>query len=109
MSLFKTVFFLSSEDGIGIGRLTFPICLPTSSSDDPKRWENRRVEILGFAASTSDFSNSKGDRMKVAQMDVFTQKKCNVILDQKLEDNKKCKFFKTNDFYKGICNQASHT
>ena len=88
-----STFLLSIDDGINIGRLTFPLCLPTSSNEDPKKWENRRVEILGFAASTSDFSYSKGDRMKVAQMDVFTQKTCNAILEKKLEDNVKCEFF----------------
>ena len=66
------------------------MCLPTESNEDPKKWENRKVEVLGFA--TQDFSGTKGDTLKVASMDVFTQSTCNAKLEEKLEKNKKCKF-----------------
>ena len=59
------------------------------SNEDPNKWENRRVEVVGFA--TQDFSYSKGDTMKVANMDVFTQSTCNAKLEKKLEQNQKCK------------------
>ena len=89
--IFQIIF--TTDDGIKIGRLTFPVCLPTSSNVDAKKWENRRAEILGFAPSTSDFSGSKGDSMKVAHMDVLTQETCNALLEKKLDDNEKCKSF----------------
>ena len=47
------------------------------------------MEVVGFA--TQDFSYSKGDTMKVANMDVFTQSTCNAKLEKKLEKNKECK------------------
>ena len=65
------------------------MCLPTASNENTNKWENRRVEVVGFA--TQDFSGTKGDTMKVANMDVFTQSTCNAKLDKKLEKNKECK------------------
>ena len=48
------------------------------------------MEVLGFA--TQDFSGTKGDTLKVASMDVFTQSTCNDKLEKKLAQNKECKF-----------------
>ena len=82
--------FFSTEDGISFGTTTQPLCLPTTSNEDPKKWQNRKVEVVCFA--TKDFSGSRGDVMKVAELDVFTQRKCNAKLDAKLKQNKECKF-----------------
>ena len=78
-----------TDNGIGFGLRTYPVCLPTTSNEDTEKWENRKVEVVGYA--TQDFSGTKGDTMKVANMDVFTQSTCNAKLDEKLEKNKECK------------------
>ena len=79
-----------SDDGIGFGTQIHPVCLPFESNENPKKWENRNVNVVGFA--TQDFSGTKGDRMKVASMNVFTQTKCNDLLNQKLDVNRECKY-----------------
>ena len=68
---------------------THPLCLPISSNEDPKKWENRNVDVVGFA--TQDFSGTTGDIMRVATMKVFTLATCNDILHKKLEINDECK------------------
>ena len=80
----------SVDDGIGFSLLTHPVCLPFESKNDPNRWKDRKVEVVGYA--TKDFSGSKGDVMKAAHMTVFTQSKCNNKLDDKLTKNKNCKY-----------------
>ena len=56
------------------------------------------MEVLGFA--TQDFSGTKGDTLKVASMDVFTQSTCNAKLEKKLTQNKECKFLEQfHNFY----------
>ena len=80
----------ATGNGIGFGLKTHPICLPTESNEDPQKWKNRKVEVVGFA--TDDFSGTKGDTMKVANMDVFTQSTCNAKLDKKLKQNDDCKY-----------------
>ena len=81
-----------TENGINFGLIAYPVCLPTTSNEDPNKWKNRHVEVLGFAATNYDFSGSKGDVLKVAEMDVFTQSQCNVKLKEKFENNQKCKY-----------------
>ena len=49
------------------------------------------MEVIGFAPSTGDFSGTRGERMKVAEMEVFTQTTCNVKLEQKLINHEECK------------------
>ena len=85
---------LSTEDGISFSRTIHPICLPYVTNEDAKRWENRNVEVVGFA--TKDFSGTKGQRMKVANMNVFTQATCNAVLDQRLDENEVCKYISLN-------------
>ena len=80
---------LIADNGIEFGLLTYPVCLPITTNEDQNKWKNRRVEVLGFA--TQDFSGTRGDIMRAAEMDVFTQPKCNAKLDKKLQDNKNCK------------------
>ena len=48
------------------------------------------MEVVGFA--TEDFSGTKGDVMRVAEMEVFTQITCNIKLDKKLDDHDNCKY-----------------
>ena len=79
-----------ADDGISFGLVTHPVCLPYESNEDPNRWKDKSVEVVGFA--TQDFSGSKGDTIKAAHMTVFSQSKCNKKLDTKLESNKQCKF-----------------
>ena len=88
--MYSDFFIISTEDGISLGRKIHPICLPFETNEDPKKWENRNVEVVGFA--TKDFSGTTGDIMRVATMNVFTQETCNAVLDQKLETNDLCKY-----------------
>ena len=55
-----------AEEGISFSDKTQPICLPHQSNEDPDKWLNRKVEVLGYA--TKDFSGSKGDVMRAAEM-----------------------------------------
>ena len=48
-----------------------PICLPTDSNENPEKWNGESVDIVGFAVK--DFAGTKGERMKVATMEVYTQ------------------------------------
>ena len=87
------LLIFSTEDGISLGRKIHPICLPFETNEDPKKWKNRNVEVVGFA--TKDFSGTTGDIMRVATMNVFTQETCNTVLDQKLEINDLCKYIQS--------------
>ena len=89
MFLFLLQNLIFSDNGIDFGLVTYPVCLPISSNEDPNKWDKRKVEVLGYA--TQDFSNTRGDIMRAAEMDVFTQPKCNEKLEKKLQDNKDCK------------------
>ena len=88
----SSIFILFTENGIGFGLRTYPICLPTTSNDNPQKWKGKTVEVIGFAPSTGDFSGTRGERMKVAEMEVFTQTTCNVKLEQKLINHEECKY-----------------
>ena len=67
--------------------------MPYETNEIADKWEKKTVEVVGFASS-SDFSDSysKGDQMKVASMEVFSQAACNDKLDYLLEENRQCKF-----------------
>ena len=83
------LFFPQIEPGIIFSSKTYPICLPFESNGNHEKWQNRNVEIVGFA--TQDFTGSKGDVMKVAEVDIFSRSKCNTELDKELDKNKACK------------------
>ena len=82
--------FVSTESGLILTTIVHPLCLPFESNEDPNKWKNFEVEVLGFA--TQDFSYTKGDRMKVAKMRVFTQNECNIEREIELTRIKNCKF-----------------
>ena len=82
--------FAPTEPGLIVTPLVHPLCLPFESNEDPNKWKNTEVEVVGFA--TQDFSNSKGDRMKVAKMRVFTQDECNIEREAELMTINECKF-----------------
>ena len=75
----------------------FPVCIATASNEDPKRWEDTPVEVLGFA--TQDFTNSKGINLKSAKLNVFSQDTCNDKLALKLETVKECEFYQNIYLY----------
>ena len=75
--------FALTEIGIVFTPTVYPICLPLESNENPYRWKNEEVEVLGFAS----VANKVGP-LKVAKMSVFTQDECNKNLDEK----KKCKW-----------------
>ena len=66
--------------------------MPYESNQNEKKWQRRTVEVVGFA--TEDFTGSVGDRMKVAEMEVFSHATCNGKLDTLLRKNKECKYFR---------------
>ena len=82
--------FVSTERGLTLTTKVHPLCIPVESNEDPKRWEDEEVEILGFA--TRDFSYSKADTLKAARVFAFTQQKCNIKLEEKLKKIEECKF-----------------
>ena len=67
------------------------MCIATKSNEDPKKWENTPVDVLGFA--TQDFTNSKGINLKSAELNVFSQETCNKKLAENLVKFKECKFY----------------
>ena len=66
--------------------------MPYETNEIANKWEKKTVEVVGFAPS-SDFTDSysKGDRMKVASLEVFSQATCNDKLDNLLKLNRECK------------------
>ena len=58
-------------EGIPFDKTKQPICLPTDSNENPEKWNGESVDIVGFAVK--DFAGTKGERMKVATMEVYTQ------------------------------------
>ena len=40
---------LKNGKGISFGRIIHPVCLPFETNENPKRWENRNVDVVGFA------------------------------------------------------------
>ena len=81
------IFFVG--EGIPFSLTRHPICLPTESNVDTKKWNGENVDVVGFAVS--DFAGTKGDRMKVANMEIYTQDYCNARLQDKLNKHKECK------------------
>ena len=65
------------------------MCLPFEASEDPLFWNEKPVEVLGYA--TRDFSGSKGDLLKNADMFTFTQDVCNKKIEKAMDDSQKCK------------------
>ena len=65
------------------------MCLPFETNENPEKWPRRTVEVVGFA--TQDFTGSVGDRMKVAQMEVYSHATCNAKIDTLLKQNRECK------------------
>ena len=81
-------YFPSSTDpGIILTTKVHPVCIPVQSNEDPKKWEDKEVELLGFA--TKDL---KADRLKVAKVLVFNQTHCDAIMEQAVKKIEKCKF-----------------
>ena len=63
------------------------MCIPVQSNEDPKKWEDKEVELIGFA--TKDL---RADRLKVAKVLVFNQTHCDTIMERevkKIESNRK--------------------
>ena len=63
------------------------MCIPVQSNEDPKKWEDKEVELIGFA--TKDL---RADRLKVAKVLVFNQTHCDKIMEQEVKKIEKCKF-----------------
>ena len=64
-----------------------------SPNNDQKKWQNKDVEILGFA--TKDDTRSIGVPLKSAKMQIFSQRICNEKLEQKLIEVDECKLIYT--------------
>ena len=52
-----------------------PICIATKSNDNPNKWVDTQIEVLGFA--TEDHTFSKAADLKSAKLNVFDQMTCN--------------------------------
>lgn len=83
--------FLFSDPGFTFTEKVHPICLPVESNTNPFKWNEENVEVLGFA--TQDLSGTRAESMKVANVFVFTQDKCNSVLEEKLHISTLCKYF----------------
>ena len=82
--------FIFTEPGITFATTVHPVCLPIESNANPEKWDERKVEVLGF--STKDKAqNVRGDRLKIAEMTAFSHTKCNAKLEKELQLVKNCK------------------
>merc|ERR1711971_792347 len=66
--------FKIKEDGLFFNKKVQPLCIATKTNNDPQKWQNKTIEVLGFA--TKDDSGTVGVSLKSASMTVFTQKTC---------------------------------
>ena len=82
--------FLVLDAGIIFGKYVYPICIATESNDDPKRWENKIVDVLGYA--TKDGTESRAANLKAAELEVFSQATCNNKLRKRLKKVEECKY-----------------
>ena len=83
-------FIFPTDPGIVFSKEAYAICLPYETNENPQKWSKRTIEVIGFA--TKDFSGSVADRMKVAEMEVYSHATCNDKIDTLLKENKECKF-----------------
>ena len=71
---------LIPDYGLIFGKNVQPICIATQTKDDPNKWQNATVEVLGYA--TQDNTGSNGIDLKSAKLQVFSQKTCNEKIDK---------------------------
>ena len=86
--IFKLIFL--SDSGFIFGPYVHPICIATKSNDNPNKWVDTQIEVLGFA--TEDHTFSKAADLKSAKLNVFDQMTCNKKLEETLNNPRLCKF-----------------
>ena len=87
---FHICTYFLPDSGLIFNAFVQPICIATKSNDNPEKWLNKPVEVLGFA--TKDDSGSGGTSLKSAKVQIFSQKTCNAKLEKKLATVKACKY-----------------